>query len=342
VHRILTSTALTLVAAQALVSGQGRDANQVLAEVRAALGGNKLEAVKTLSGTGRTLRTGPGGNTVESEFDLALELPDKYRLRTALASLGNMSVYRLSGFNGSQIIEEVDRPPNLAGGTHIVMRVAGPGGAAMDPAKMTPEQKAEANRQRLLGNKKEFARLTLGMFATSFGAYPLEFAYAGQAEAPDGKADVIDVKGEGGFAVRLFLDASSHLPLMVTWMDKEPLVMRVGPGGNVTTGGGGTVVQRIVGGGAPDAAAGPGQPAKLSKEDVEKFEKDLDAKRAEAEAARRTVEYRVYYGEYQAVGGVKLPHRILRSIDGKTTEEMVFEAIKVNGKIDARDFQPSK
>lgn len=339
-HRILTSAALALIAAQALLTGQARDANQVLTEVRAALGGDKLGTVKTVTGAGRTLRTGPGNNTTEAEFELAMELPDKYRLRTALASMGNMSVYRLSGFNGGQIIEEIDRPPNLAGGVHVVMRVAGPGGAAIDPEKMTPEQKAETNRLRLLGNKKEFARLALGIFANSFATYPLEFSYAGQAEAPDGKADVVDVKAEGGFNARLFVDASSHLPLMLTWMEKEPLVMRVGPGGNATTGGGATVVQAF--GGGAGSPPGPGQSTKMSKEDLEKFEKDLDAKRAEAEAARRTVEYRVYYGEYQAVGGVKLPHRILRSIDGKTTEEMVFESFKVNAKIDPRDFQPSK
>ena len=34
----------------------------------------------------------------------------------------------------------------------------------------------------------------------------------------EGKADVLDVTGEGGFAARLFIDQKSHLPLMLTWM----------------------------------------------------------------------------------------------------------------------------
>ena len=44
------------------------------------------------------------------------------------------------------------------------------------------------------------------MFAASFSAYPLTFSHAGTAEAPQGAADVIDVKGPEGsnFAVRLF------------------------------------------------------------------------------------------------------------------------------------------
>ena len=70
--------------------------------------------------------------------------------------------------------------------------------------------------------------------------------------------------------------------------------------------------------------------------------KDLEARRKEAEAKRRTVEFRVYYADYQTVGGVQLPHRIQRSIDGKPTEEMVFDTIKVNPKIDAKKFQVAK
>ena len=70
--------------------------------------------------------------------------------------------------------------------------------------------------------------------------------------------------------------------------------------------------------------------------------KEMEERRKEAEAKRRTVEYRVYYGDYQQVGGVLLPHRIQRSVDGKTTEEMVFDQLKVNPKIDAKKFRPSK
>ena len=57
---------------------------------------------------------------------------------------------------------------------------------------------------------------------------PLEFKYAGQAEAPDGKADVLEVQGPDGFTAKLFVDGKTHLPLMLTWMDKEPLVMTMG------------------------------------------------------------------------------------------------------------------
>jgi hypothetical protein len=316
-HRIvpLVLVAGALAAPPALAQQAG-DAIEVLQQARAALGADKLAAVRTLVGTGRAQRTGPGGEAMESDFEVAIALPDRYRLRTALAAMGNMSIYRLTGFNGARAIDEIDRPPNLQGG-NVVIHFAGPGG--VDPAKMTPEQKAEADRQRLISNKKEFAQLALGIFAASPDAYPLDFRYAGRAEAPDGSADVIEVTGEGDFKARLFVDVGTHLPLMLSWMDKEPIVIR-----SMSRGGPG------------------GQPHKPSPEEVEKMKADLDAQRRDAEAKQRTVEYRIYYADYRPVDGVRLPHRVQRSIDGKLTEEMQFESFKVNRKIDAGTFDPSK
>jgi len=121
---------------------------------------------------------------------------------------------------------------------------------------------------------------------------------------------------------------------MLTWTDKEPLIMQMGgPGG---PGGAGTVsgnVATVVQGGHGGA---------MTSEQREKMEQDLEARRKEAEARRRVVEYRVYYGDYRTVGGVTWPHRIQRSIDGKPSEEMVFDSLKVNPKLDPKQFQPTK
>jgi len=103
-----------------------------------------------------------------------------------------------------------------------------------------------------------------------------------------------------------------------------------------------TMGPRAVTGGAPPAGmAVAGQrnvtrvergagAAPMTAEERDKMMKDLEVRRKEAEAKLRTVEYRVYYSDFKSVGGVQLPHRIQRAIDGKPTEEMVFDTIKVN------------
>jgi hypothetical protein len=76
---------------------------------------------------------------------------------------------------------------------------------------------------------------------------PLEFTDGGEAESPDGKADVVNVKGPGSFAARLFIDKSSHRPLMLSYQGVAPRM----------------VVQTMRGGPTPDPAAASATPARL-------------------------------------------------------------------------------
>jgi hypothetical protein len=333
-RKVMNVLVVALVAGPALVLGQAGDVNKVLADMRAALGGaDKVAAVKTLTAVGKSARTNSQGASVEGDLELAMELPDKYVTRTVVANMGSMSVYRNAGFNGTGVINEMETPPNLAGGGGMIM-VRSAGGPAPGQTQ-TPEQKAAADQRMLLAAKKDFARMTVGMFGSSYDAFPLEFSYAGQADAPEGKAHVIAVKGADNFDAKLFVDAKSNLPLMLSWSDKEPLMMTQRAGG---PGGGGQTMQ--IGGGATFTSAGRG--GQMSEEERAKMMADAEARMKEAEAARKVVEYRIYYSNFKAVNGVLLPHTLQRSIDGKPSEETTFEQIKVNPKIDKQKFAVSK
>lgn len=337
--RVFHFIVVSALAAEALVLGQGGDASKVLADVREALGGDKkLAAVTSLTVTGRSTRVTGETSSPPTDFEMAMVLPDKYMKKDVVAVLGPTALSRTSGFNGSELIEAMDAPPSMGGG--MIVRMGGPGGGPMG-TQPSPEQQAEMRKNSLLANRQEFARLTLGMFATSFKGYPLTFALAGQAESPDGKADVIDVKGEGDFAAKLFVDTKTHLPLMLTWMAKEPLRMNVGPGGvTASSGGNGRV---MAGGGTIQTfQSGGGGGGNITPEQRDQLMKDLDQRMKEAEAQRRTVEYRIYYADYQDVGGVKMPSHIQRSIDGQPADELALEKIKVNPKIDPKKFETVK
>ena len=145
VRRIAPAVLAMVVGAALAAPAQVGDVKQVLADARAALGGDKkLDAVKTLAMTGQSVRTTPSGSTAGSDVEFAFALPDKFMRREAVVNMGNMSIYRMTGFNGDGLINEMDQPPQLgAGGGQVVMfRMAGPGGIVTGPGspQLTPEQ----------------------------------------------------------------------------------------------------------------------------------------------------------------------------------------------------------
>jgi len=333
--RTLQAVVLAVFAAQALVVGQAGEVQRVLGQIRAALGGEaKLSAVKSVAVEGQTLTSNPDGTSAPSDFEMAFELPGPVRFmkKEVFASFGGMHLSRRSGFNGDELIEEVDAPPSMGGGGVRVMRMS-PGGV-MPGGTATPEQIAAQKAQLMLTTRREFARLALGLFGSTTSAYPVAFTYAGQAEAPDGQADVLEVKSRDGFTAKLFIDSKTHLPLMLMWMDKEPLRMTSSSGAAPVVSQGNTRV--FAGSGAP--ASGRGS----SPEDAARMQEEMAARIKEADAKRRTVEYRLVYADYKSFDGVRMPTRIQRMMDGLPTDEMNLDKIKINTKIDASKFAVSK
>jgi hypothetical protein len=187
-------------------------AADVLAASRAALGGDaRIAGVKTFIAAGRT-RQIRGENLIPIEFEIQVELPDKYARRDEFPAQDNGPA--TTGFNGDALVQNppAPAPPPRAG-------VAPP----------TPAQQEAAIRGRIAAVKQDFARLMLGMFTSSFSSYPLTFAYVAQAEAPQGKADVIDVMGPDNFRARLFISSETHLPIMLTWQAPAAPARRGGP-----------------------------------------------------------------------------------------------------------------
>lgn len=339
---------VTVVATGALVLGQGSDASKILADARAAMGGDKLAATESLVATGRLVKFTTGAATDPADFEMAMQLPDKFFRKDVIAVLGDSVISRTSGFNGDGLIEAIETPPGMfggvsAGGNARMMVRSGDGTMSFGGAPPSPDAAAASRKASVLAVKQDFARLTLGLFASSFSAYPLQFSIDTPAAAADGKSSVIVVKGEGDFIAKLFVDRESHLPVMLTWMAKEPMVRNAGMRAGAPGPGGGMVVM----GGGGTVSAGAGQTVvqggqAMTPEERAQMMKDLDAQMKEAEAKRRVVEFQMTYGDYKAVNGVKMPTRLRRTIDGKNTDELVLEKITLNAKIDPKKFDTVK
>ncbi len=147
-------------------------------------------------------------------------------------------------------------------------------------------------------------RLTLGMFAASFGSYPLTFSYVAKAEAPEGKADVLAVTGPDNFSARLFVNADTHLPILMTWTPPSPAGRGAGATPSQARGGAPVSPERANG-----AARGGGQ------------------------------ESRLFFADYRDVSGLKLPFRLRRAVGSDTVEETTFDNFKINPKIDPKKFE---
>jgi hypothetical protein len=310
--------------AAGVLSAQKADpakAEQILAEAHKALGGDALTAVKSVVMTGQTRKL-QGNNLVPVEFEIDIELPDKYVRKDEIPAQENGPTS--AGFNGADLIQLP--PPGPP-----VPPPARPGG----PPPPTPEQllaQQQAQRKtRVATLKQDFVRLTLGMFAGSLKTTPLTFGYVGEAEAPQGRADVIDVKGEGTFALRFFINADTHVPIMVSWQQPPAGVAVRVPGFPAPTNlAPGTVV----------VDAPPPPPESASQADKDKYAKDVADLRKQAQA--KPIEARLYYQDYRDVGGIQWPFRLRRAIGADTIEETTFDRYRVNAKIDPKKFEVVK
>ena len=328
------------------------DAAAVLAAARQALGGDKkLGAVKTVTATGRTRRV-RGDNLVPMEFEIFIELPDKYVRKEEIPA--QETGVTATGFNGDELVEDPPPAPPPAPPAG-----APPGAPAGAPAGPRPNPAAA----RVTTFKQDFTRLTLGMLASSFPTYPLTFTWIAEAEAPQGKADVLEGKGPNNFTVRLFISRETHLPVMVSWTPPAPPQRGRGgptppgmmpPGAAMPGGDRGAGPGRGAAPSAPGAPAPPTAPPSTAPAGGAPAGGAPPAGAPPAAAPGRggtgpggtaptaPPENRLYFADYRDVDGMQFPFRLRRAVGPDTIEETTFDRFKVNAKIDPKRFEVRK
>ena len=270
-------------------------AEEILKAARTALGGDDaLAKVQSATVTGSSRRI-MGEREFSSEITLDLLLPDKFK-RTEEMSFGQggPSVTRVSAVNGTEVWDDGTN----RGGGGFMMRMGGPGGPGGVPGgagrEPTEEERARFKQFQERRMKSERARYSLIWFLKS----DAPVTYAGVAEAPDGKADVLEIKPEEAAPMKLFIDQESHTPLMLTYEGVLPrMIIR-------------------------------GQGQRPTPEEVEKMRNEPP----------QQVTYEVHFSEYKKVDGVLLPHLISQSVNGNVSEEFTIEKYKLNAPLKPADF----
>ena len=286
----------------------------LLAEARKAIGGDdKLAAIKRLQVSGTFLRSTGPDQVTDGDFDIFIELPDKYR-RNEITGFAGANVERAEVLNGTDVWDDSsggltqgrgfgggggfgrgggnDRRGGGGGGGGFRgggvdrgrNQNQGAGAAPADAAGADERAKELLRRTR----QAELTRLALVWLITTDGPV----AWIGTAQAPEGTADVLEVRPANGVPTRLFLDPTTHLPLMMTWSGQPTR--------------GGDIRRR--------GAAAPAAPPQ----------------------GQATLE--LHMSEYKTVNGVKLPHLLTRGPEGITQEELKIKSFKINPNLKADTF----
>ena len=121
----------------ATASAADDKAAELLASMRQAIGGSKVEAVKTLSATGEFRRM-MGEREMNGDLTIEVIAPDKFKRTEDMGIPGGPTFSRVVALNGTEFWED---STNRGGGPGM-MRFGGPGGRPADPAARTGRARA--------------------------------------------------------------------------------------------------------------------------------------------------------------------------------------------------------
>ena len=190
-------------------ASQPPDAARVLADMRQALGGDALKAVETFSVKGSEDRL-IGRSTINAKVEWAGILPDRF---IEERSVPQGSVIISTGFNADAPVRWMIRG---------ISRGRGRFPFAAEPAVLP-----EASRHNvLILAKRHFSRMTVAMFGIT-PIYPLDATYISRETLDKRPAHLLELRGQDDYVARLFVDVSSHLPRMISWMAAVPNFARL-------------------------------------------------------------------------------------------------------------------
>ena len=278
-------------------------AQEILKQARAAIGGEELlQKIQSLGIKGQYRRI-LGEREMAGDREVSILLPDKYLVEDAM-NQGGMStaIINTRGLNG----EHAWTSSGGGGGGAMIFRMGGPGGQ-----QATPEQQ-EAMFRRMYGT--EFTRYLLAILVMPPPSFAVEYKYAGESDVEDAHADVIEVTGPDKFAVRLFFDKQTHLPLLLSYRGIKPRIMM---------------------------AFNRSTDKNVKVEDAVKHAKEEADKKLAAEPAPKPeeVDFFIRLTEYKKVGGLMLPHKLTFLTEAEVSEEFQISKYQVNPQFKPDRFQ---
>ena len=294
-RKLFSLLALTLLFAPSAFADP--KAQEVLKQARQAIGGEEqLQKLQGLHINGQYRRMF-GERQMGGDREISILLPNKYLVEDAMNTGGlSTAMINTRGLNG-----EKAWTASSGGGGGMVFRMGAPGGT-----QATPEQ-IEAGLRRIFSAER--SRYLLAMILTPPSSLPVEYKYVGESDVEDAQAEVIEVTGPDEFAIRIFFDKKSHLPLLLSYRGPKPRVM---------------TMQRPAG----------------SREDLAKAREEAEKKmRSEAPVTPEEVDFYVRLTDHKKVGGLTLPHKFTFLTGEEVSEEFEIKKYELNPQFKADLFE---
>lgn len=291
--------------------GDVERALELLGQARAAIGGESaINSIQNLSLKGKVRKLiqlpGQPERELNGEFEMSMVLPDRL-MKMERLKFGEAGDARTPAIEGQEVKVRDFKVKVIRG-----------------------EENAAMQNEMRQHEHAEIARYMLGLLLTPPPSLKAAYNYAGEGDVTGTRCDIIEVSGESGFALKLYLDKSSHLPLMMSYQGSLPRI----PFNKIIRGDGPVNIEEDA-----DENIHFRQQGEASEDapDVIIIRKGKDNE-APAEGRKFTLpvpppenaEIQIRFSDFRSVGGVLLPHTLTQTVNGQVDTIWTVEKYEIN------------
>lgn len=190
----------------------------------------------------------------------------------------------------------------------------------------------EKIQKRLAGHGDELSRLLFGLLLKTSPGLNAIYNYAGEGSVDGATADIVEASSDNGFAVKLYVDKNTHLPLMMSYRANKPVrfVMKREGAAAGTVEKDIMVFRDILPEGEKISRDGGNRIVIRKKDENGNVTETVKAGEEMPRIQLEEAEFQVRFSDYRSVNGLMLPHRITQTVNGEADETMTIESYQVN------------
>jgi hypothetical protein len=294
----------------------------LIKQAQTAIGGEAaIGNVRSLTMNGTVAKTfdlDGATRTEQGELEINLQLPNQFarmmKLRHPDGSTGEKSaelkkevnVIVMNNEGEAPILRQID-PNGQKSGVFVVKKGDVDKAVLIDKnvdgkvRRVITDENIDVLRANGGFHQNEMFRTTLALLLSAPQGTDVTFVYAGDGDVDGNSCDVVEAR-TGDSTIKLFLNKSSHLPVMMSYQGHKPMIFRV---------------------------------KRDMKNEANSEQRVLVNKLDKPEMA----EFQIRFSDYRAVGGVLLPHRWTQTVGGNADEIVDVTSFEINPTNIAEKFQ---